>query len=305
MRFDVRVAPNGYAWWYVDAISDDGVHGITLIAFIGSVFSPYYALSGRKDPENHCTLNVALYGPKARWAMTERGRGRVRRSASEFSIAKSALDWDGETLTVEINEFGAPLPTPLRGRVRLHAPWINEREFEIDPAGRHRWRPLCPASRVEVEMRDPGLSWSGWSYFDTNDGDAPLEADFREWHWSRAMLDEGGVAICYDTEPRESLPRGLALKFDRKGTLAEFDAPLQRVLPPATIWRAPRLLRSETETGAKVVRTLEDAPFYSRSEVETELFGARRRAVHESLAGDRLASPLVKALLPFRMPRLP
>ncbi len=33
----------GYAWWYVDALSDDGRHGLTLIAFIGSVFSPYYA----------------------------------------------------------------------------------------------------------------------------------------------------------------------------------------------------------------------------------------------------------------------
>ena len=37
------VRPGGYAWWYVDALSDDGQHGLTIIAFIGSVFSPYYA----------------------------------------------------------------------------------------------------------------------------------------------------------------------------------------------------------------------------------------------------------------------
>ena len=64
-RFDAPVPLNGYAWWYVDALSDDGRYGITLIAFIGSVFSPYYAFrrrSGRIDPLDHCALNVALYG---------------------------------------------------------------------------------------------------------------------------------------------------------------------------------------------------------------------------------------------------
>ena len=30
----------GYVWWYVDALSDNGDNGITLIAFLGSVFSP-------------------------------------------------------------------------------------------------------------------------------------------------------------------------------------------------------------------------------------------------------------------------
>ena len=53
LGFDEPVAPNGYAWWYVDALSDDGRHGLTVIAFIGSVFSPYYAWArrrGRADP---------------------------------------------------------------------------------------------------------------------------------------------------------------------------------------------------------------------------------------------------------------
>ncbi|MCK7475445.1 MAG: hypothetical protein MZV49_22675 [Rhodopseudomonas palustris] len=29
-------------WWYIDAISDDGTEGLTIITFVGSVFSPYY-----------------------------------------------------------------------------------------------------------------------------------------------------------------------------------------------------------------------------------------------------------------------
>ena len=43
-----RSRRDGYVWWYVDALSDDGRHGLTLIAFIGSVFSPYYALARRR-----------------------------------------------------------------------------------------------------------------------------------------------------------------------------------------------------------------------------------------------------------------
>ena len=77
-RFDGAVPANGYRWWYLDAESDatgpdGGRFGLTVIAFIGSVFSPYYKASGRSAPENHISLNVALYGPRGRrWTMTER-----------------------------------------------------------------------------------------------------------------------------------------------------------------------------------------------------------------------------------------
>ena len=98
LRFDCPVPDGGYVWWYIDALSDDGEHGLTLIAFIGSVFSPYYASArrrGRSDPMNHCALNVALYGPRAsRWAMTERGGARVAREASALGIGPSALAVD-------------------------------------------------------------------------------------------------------------------------------------------------------------------------------------------------------------------
>ena len=78
LDFAAAVPSNGYVWWYLDALSDDGESGLTIIAFIGSVFSPYYAWARRKGdagPENHVAVNVALYGKGGkRWSMTERGR---------------------------------------------------------------------------------------------------------------------------------------------------------------------------------------------------------------------------------------
>ena len=49
-QFNQAVDPGNYLWWYVDALSDDGQHGISIIAFVGSVFSPYYAWANRSQP---------------------------------------------------------------------------------------------------------------------------------------------------------------------------------------------------------------------------------------------------------------
>src|SRR5579864_269503 len=69
----------GYAWWYFDALSDDGVHAFTAIFFIGSVFSPLYAARIRSgevpSATDHLGINVALYqnGRPTCWVMSEYG----------------------------------------------------------------------------------------------------------------------------------------------------------------------------------------------------------------------------------------
>ena len=182
LRFDEHVPSGGYAWWYVDALSDDGQHGLTIIAFIGSVFSPYYAWArahGEGDPLNHCALNVALYGrDRKRWAMTERGRGHVGRASSSLAIGPSLLTWDGDALTIRIDEVTAPAPSRIRGVVRVYPKALTSRAFALDPADRHRWWPIAPSAHVEVTLEQPALRWSGDGYLDSNTGEAPLEAAF-------------------------------------------------------------------------------------------------------------------------------
>ena len=40
-------------------------YGLTIIAFVGSVFSPYYKLErARARPDNHCAINISLTGPR-------------------------------------------------------------------------------------------------------------------------------------------------------------------------------------------------------------------------------------------------
>jgi carotenoid 1,2-hydratase len=229
--------------------------------------------------------------------MTERGRPALARSAPELRVGPSRVAWDG-ALTIEVDEIAVPIPLPLRGTVRFEPALKGGRAYSLDEAGRHRWRPYAPAGRVEVAFDRPRMAWRGHAYLDGNDGDEPLEAAFRDWTWMRAGAG-AGASVFYDVNRRSGGPFSLALAFDETGERA-IEAPPMRPLPGA-LWRVERTARSE---GApRLLRTLEDAPFYARSLVETGLGGESVMAVHEALSLDRFAAPWVKMLLPFRMPR--
>ena len=235
--------------------------------------------------------------------MTERRRGRVRVAPQRLCIGPSALTLDGDTLSIEIDERAAPVPRKLKGVVRLRLPALGERTFSIDAKGRHRWRPLAPSARIEADFAEPDLRWRGEGYLDMNQGEEPLEDAFSYWDWSRAHLGGRETAILYNTDPRDGPGRTLALRFDGDAQAEPFDPPAAHVMAPTPVWRIARRTRSE-EASPRAVRSFEDTPFYSRSLIAHRLFGAERLAMHEAFCGDRLRSPVVKALLPFRMPRL-
>ena len=283
-------------------MSDDGRHGITLIAFIGSVFSPFYAWSRRRGSgaaHEHCALNVALYGSPRRWAMTERGSKALQRDATHLAIGPSALHWDGTCLVIRVDEVTAPLPSRVRGEVRVHPAALTGRTFALDGAGRHLWSPLAPVSRVEVVLDKPSLRWSGPGYLDSNEGTAALESDFLDWDWCRAPTATGAT-ILYNARRRVGGEQALALRVDHAGRVEPMAPPPPASLPP-TRWRMARHTRSDS--APRVRRTLEDTPFYARSLIETELGGETVLAMHEQLSLRRFRAPWVQAMLPFRIPR--
>jgi carotenoid 1,2-hydratase len=280
---------------------------LSIIAFIGSVFSPYYAWArrrGRPDPLDHCALNVGLYGPGARrWTMTERGRRHVAVTPEHFAIGPSALHWDGTTLTIAIDEIGMPLPVPrrVRGTVRVTPQAITDHVVTLNPDGAHRWWPIAPLSQVEVALSEPDLSWNGPGYLDMNQGDAPLAEGFQSWHWSRAPTPDG-AAVLYGGTRRDGSVFDLGWRFDGDGRASAIEPGPTATLPKSG-WRIARETRSDRGRPAALVETLEDTPFYARSLVRTSLDGESVTAMHESLSLDRFANSVVQAMLPFRMPR--
>ncbi len=284
---------------------------MSIIAFVGSVFSPYYASAfasqgGAVQADNHCAVNVALYGPgKRRWTMTERGSSHVQRGAQHLRIGPSQLEWRGDHLQINLNEISVPVPRRVRGTVRVYPDALCRYTHALDDAGRHRWGPIAPCARVEVDLPQPGLKWQGHGYLDSNEGDEPVTVPFKTWDWSRARMADGSTAVIYDVTQTSGAQTVLAERFKLDGSWESFEPAKKREALPSTLWRVDRGIRSDPESGAatKVLSTLEDTPFYARSLLQTRLLGEPVTAVHETLEPQRLTSRAVQMMLPWRMPR--
>ncbi len=233
--------------------------------------------------------------------MTERGRNSVRRSANHIAIGPSSLHFADGRLIIDVDEWTAPVPRRLRGRITVDLGAVFGDSHRLDAKGRHEWRPIAPLARATVRFEKPGLQWQGRAYVDLNTGSEPLEAGFRSWTWSR---EDAGAStrILYDVEQRDGQRRGLALDYCPDGSIRPIEAePVQALA--RTGWRVARSTRAHADRPARILRTLEDTPFYSRSMLGFDRDGIERNAVHESVDLDRFASGWVQALLPFKMPR--
>jgi carotenoid 1,2-hydratase len=303
--FNSPVNSGAYAWWYLDALSDDGRFAIALIAFIGCVFSPSYFRArkrGSADPYDYGAMNVALYGSKwKRWAMTE-----YRCSRSDFTdhaamLGRNQLSWDGEYLQCHVDEIAAPVPLAIRGEVYLYPEVVSAFTLPVDRNHSHWWQPLVPRARVEVDLQSPRIRWSGTGYLDTNRGSVPLDSNLTGWTWQRAH-SRTQTRIIYDIRPLSGEPITHGLSIGSSGRVEPLLPPPAARLSP-TFWRIPREARADNGYVPRVITTLEDAPFYARSLVDTRIDSQRVMAVHESLSLTRFRSPWVRAVLPFRMRR--
>lgn len=290
-------------WWYLDAISDDGANGICIIAFLGSAFSPYYAAARRRgaaEPLEHCAFNVVLTGSRRRWCMTERPRERLRIASDGLHIGPSSLRWDGSSYQFTLAERCCPLPQSLRGTVRVQPLLQPGLAYPLDRGGHHLWAPLAPRARIEVMLREPELNWCGHAYLDSNRGDRPLEHDFSGWQWSRSVL-AGSTAVFYEPRHRNEPAWPLAVRFTGADT-CPISAP-GHVRLPRSGWGIGREAHSDDPRQTRLMRTMLDAPFYTRSLVRTQLDAESALTVHESLDLDRFRRRWVQWLLPFRIPR--
>ena len=248
---------------------------------------------------------MALYGEGGkRWAMTERGRRHVHRNEREFVIGPSRVHWDGTSLVVDIDERGAPIPLRVRGQVRVTPPALCRFVAPLDAAGRHRWGPIAPCARIEVALSHPALHWKGHAYMDSNEGDEPVDRAFNDWDWSRATMANGDTSVIYDVRPLQGPERVIARRFRPDGSHEPFEAPPRHPLPTSA-WRIARQVRGEPSPAPRLMRTLEDTPFYVRSQIASRLLGEEVVSIHETLDVPRVVSLPVRLMLPWRMPRRP
>jgi len=325
------VRPGGYAWWYFDAVSDDGARALTAIFFIGSVFSPDYAARVRRGEtaraEEHLGVNLALYerGKQRAWVMSEHGAsalGGVGEGGPR--IADSAIERiDGRDgtggLRVTIREHTAPFFLTLagvgarvEGTIELEplSPPIDPVELHADGDVRHLWHVLMRAARVRVRFARPDFAFDGVGYHDVNAGDGRLERAFASWSWAR-FHDEARTTIVYATHERTGAAR--AWVVDARDDAAT-SARTATLLPEGERRRAPWGLMVPrwfaVDDGGRTLRCtptriLEAAPFYARYAARLGGDGGVRSStgVGEFLDLDRFRDRGVQFLLRFKMRR--
>ena len=202
-NFNIEVPPNGYAWWYIDGINKAADRGVSVIGFIGSVFSPWYKWSGRRDPENHVCINVATYGPGGRFTMTDRGRSALKQSSDFLRIGPSNISWDNGKLVISVDEISSlPAISRVKGTIVIEPSAISKVELPLTEDGTHVWRPFAPNAKIYVELNRNGWQWQGHGYFDANFGTKALEEDFSYWTWGRYPTENGCICF-YDALRRD------------------------------------------------------------------------------------------------------
>ena len=320
---DVR--PGGYAWWYFDAVSDDGARALTAIFFIGSVFSPDYAARVRRGErpraEEHVAVNLALYerGRQRAWVMSEYGSAALGEvGAGGPRIGDSAIERRGDgALRITLRERSAPFLAALAGvgapvvgtiDVEPHAPPLSPVTLGGGPE-RHLWHVLVPRARVRARFSRPGFSFDGVGYHDVNAGDGRLEDAFANWSWAR-FHDADRTTIVYVTTERSGATQGVLVDARDDEPAAERSVTL---LPEGERTRAPwgltlpRWFAVDDAGRARRVRArqlLETAPFYVRYAASLEDSGARPVAgFGEYLDLDRFRARGVQFLLRFKTRR--
>ncbi len=289
-------------------MSPDRSQGIVVIAFVGSVFSPFYFAKrqevGQADPLDFCAFNVAVYDRGKRlWGFTEWSRERVTREPDRFVVGTNRIVREPGRITIDVDEACATGGHRIEGRIVMYPAHTADRSFVLDGGGAHRWHPIAPVGEMEVTLNRPGLRFRGSAYHDANNGDEPLEAALRRWSWSRHEV-AGDTVVLYDGIRRDDSPFSLSLRFRPDGTVEEVDAPPMHRLSRSLWWRCPRSTRSEGGARPRIVRTLEDFPFYARTLLECTLFGECAPGVHESLELDRFTAKWMQWMLPFRIKQM-
>ena len=301
-NFNIAVPPNGYAWWYIDGINTVADRAISVIGFIGSVFSPWYRWSGRRNPENHVCINVATYGSGGRFTMTDRGQTALRQSEDLFQVGPSSMNWDKNRLIIDVNEIGSPpMVSRVSGQIIVTPTAVTDVELALTNDGAHIWRPFAPTAKISVDLNGKGWQWEGHGYFDSNFGTRALEEDFSYWTWGRYPNKQGSTCF-YDATRLDGSELAAGIHFDMTGNANEITLPPKAPLK-RSLWAVSRETRADNGYKPEQVKNMLDAPFYSRSAVKTRLDGEETIGVHEALDLVRFRSPLIKPLLAVRVPR--
>lgn len=293
-------------------MSDDGRYALVVIALLGNPFSPDYARARDRGPADalaYSSMNVAVYdlGAVGRltsaFALEDGPVTEGQRTATGVTIGRSSMEWKDDRLIVHLDErttpIGHPLRRSIRGTVLIHPENRTDLELAIDDRGEHRWWPVAPLARIEVELASPRIRFRGHGYHDANAGDVAIDTAFEQWSWCRGR-SENRALLTYDAMSRRGTARTHAFVVRPDGSTEPL-AETRSVELARTGWGVRRSTRADAGSTPKLRHSLENGPFYTRSLIDTKLGGERVLAMNETLAARRLRQAWVRFCTGYRM----
>jgi hypothetical protein len=192
--------PDGYEWWYFDAVSTDGRFALVAIFFLGAPMSPYYrqvVLGRRPLPRDWCGVFVTLHERVgARWKERAYAYNLYRDATFGESVRVGGSTMvrtpDGWQLTLDERRLWtgcvrASLTFTIVGRPPRHA--------AVGDEDSHAW--VCVAPHCHVEGTVADVAFTGTGYHDHNFGHLPWK-EVASWFWQRETHGSG-AQIRYET----------------------------------------------------------------------------------------------------------
>ncbi|KAF4332253.1 hydroxyneurosporene synthase [Fusarium beomiforme] len=195
-----------FDWWYFDAVSDDGLHALTVIFFTSSFVGFSFDLESTIDPLNvyvfynnggdgfsfpiaSTSVTIKLDGDGASGDWTGSGisfKGAPDLSTYSVTFEKTLLNPSVEgTFTLKSRGPGHYVCGPLEGgqpeRVLPHVGWVN-----VMPAA---------DAAVDVTIWGEKIKFTGNGYHDKNWGDAPFLTSLNGWYWGHATFGDYNIVF--------------------------------------------------------------------------------------------------------------
>ena len=262
--------PNGYEWWYFDAVSDDERYVLVVIFFCGTPMSPYYkAVADGKNPlpNDWCGVFVSLH--------ERTGSGYVERTYAYNLYTGGDFAGDGSRVAVGGSGFVRDADTGAwRLSVKERGLWWGETVAELSFTPRipnlthdaipgdenHTWVCVAPDCDVSgsILFGKQSVAFTGRGYHDHNFGRLPW-TDTKRWYWDRLHLTRGcgGGAVAYQWDSTM-----FAGAWDDAGAFTETITETPGTLPLGAITRATLMGLPQIVTSRQP--PMQSAPFYQR-----------------------------------------
>ena len=269
--------PNGYEWWYFDALSDDGKYALIVIFFLGTPMSPYYkaVVDGKNPlPKDWCGVFVTLHEriPSGYAILSPGGRkrfplhwnevayayniyrgGTFAKESASVSIGGSQIQCDDMgNWQVSLDERGLYLGK-VTGNLTFASVGnaLSQMPVSNDTAGAaHTWVCVAPHCRVTgtitVSSGDT-ITFSGDGYHDHNFGTLPWDAK-EIWSWGRFHTAKKGqepawTAVFY--QHKQSPTNYLLIVDDTGAVLTQTDTAESKIsLPQKSGYGLPFFLQT-------------------------------------------------------------